>query len=434
MDLKSEIARLESQVEAYGRYRANCLNLIASENVVSPFVLQHLGHFLEGRYGDYNGTDLAARRYRGTGPLVPIEETAVRLIGELFGAAHVDLRPLSGHAAGVAVLLGLCRPGDTVLELDRPSGGHRLAEKLAVSGLIDLKIAPLPFDAANYNVDAEAAAGVIRELRPRVVILGSSLFLFPHPVAELKEAVRAVDDCTLVYDASHVLGLIAGGLFQKPLEEGADVIVTSTHKTLGGPQGGMIMTNDRNLAERLAPAVYPALTTNHHLARIPALAACALETMAFGKEYAQAVVANAKALAAALEDAGLPVVGSGAGYTESHTVLVGASQFGGGPQAAARLEQAGIICGEVVLPEALGGTGLRLGVQELTRLGMEADDTPEIAQLIAGVVRGEVEPEAAKPKVRRMAGRFTQFRYTGDQGAMRNQERRQGNAGSPERD
>lgn len=412
MDHSAEIARLDELTETYRTYREGCLNLIASENVVSPFVLSHISHVLEGRYGDYSGTDLTSRRYRGERELIPIEQNAVRLVSELFGAAHVDLRPLSGHVAGIAAILALCRPGDTVMELDRSSGGHRLAEKLAVCGLVDLKVVGLPFDAASYNVDADAAAAAIRKHRPRLVILGSSLFLFPHPVAELAELTKTLDDCTLVYDASHVLGLAAGGLFQKPLEEGADIITTSTHKTMGGPQGGMIMTNRRDLAERVAPAIYPGVVTNHHLARIPAMAACALELMAFGKDYAKATVENARALARALEDAGVPAVGADRGYTDSHTVLVKAAGFGGGPEAASRLEEAGIICGEVVLPDQLGGTGLRLGVQELTRLGLKPSDTAEIADLVAGVLRGELDAGAAAPEVRRVAERFTQVHYT----------------------
>jgi glycine hydroxymethyltransferase len=403
---EKEIQLIDDQMKEYRQYREGCLNLIASENVVSPFVLNHLGIDLESRYGDYIETDLTNRKYRGTKPLIPIEQTAIRLISEIFRAKYVDLRPLSGHIAGAAALLALCKPGDVIMELDKFAGGHRVAEKLSLASLIDLQIVPVPFDATTYNIDTDATIKAIKKSKPKVVILGSSLFLFPHPITRIAEAIKKMGNCWLLYDASHVLGLIAGGMFQNPLGEGADLIVSSTHKTFAGPQGGMILTNNSYLAKLVASSICPALVANHHLSRIPAMAARAIEIKAYGYEYAKATILNAKALGEALQDYGLQVVGSKSGFTESHTVLIQTDKFGNCVDIAARLEQSGVICGEVSLPEAIGKGGLRLGVQELTRLGLKPTDTKEIAEIIAAIIYKKVSTEKAVKIVIRIAERF----------------------------
>lgn len=336
---------------------------------------------------------------------------ATNLLSEIFNAKHVDLRPLSGHVAGAAALLALCRPGDTVMELDKFAGSHRLAEKLNLASLIDLNVVAIPFDAVAYNIDIEATIEAIKQYKPRVVILGTSLMLNPQPVAALAEVIKSIDNCWLMYDASHVLGLIAEGTFQQPLAEGADLIVTSTHKTFAGPQGGMILTNNDELASKIAISIYPALVTNHHLARIPAMAARALEIKAFGNAYSTATVRNAKTLAKALHDNGLNVVGSSFGFTQSHTIAFQTSGIGKSKDISLLLEQANIICGEIALPIELGSEAIRLGVQELTRLGLEPSDTNEIASVIAGVVLNKIDPIKARKEVKEIAARFTALRY-----------------------
>lgn len=397
---------------AHHRYRAGTLNLIASENVMSPWVERSVDLGLGHRYGDYRGTDPADRKYTGNRHLAEIDLAACDAMRELFGCRHVDLRPLSGHVAGIAVLLACCRPGDLVLELDSPGGGHRLARKLAEAPLCPLRVEPLSFDAAAYNVDAERAAVAIRERRPRVAVLGSSLFLFPHPVAPLAAAAREAG-CVLAFDASHVLGLIAGGAYPNPLREGAHVVTSSTHKTFAGPQGGVVMTDDAGLFERIATAVYPAMVTNHHLHRLPAVAAAAREWQAFGHEHAAAVVAGARALAAALAAAGLPVVGRDRGFTATHTVLIADDDA---PAAAARLEAAGILVTPVGLPPPLGRGCLRLGVQEITRRGYRPEQAPTLARLIAAAL-GSAGPARLAGEAATLAAGWQEWRFTWPEGA-----------------
>jgi glycine hydroxymethyltransferase len=339
------------------------------------------------------------------------------MVGELacrlFGARYAELRPLSGHIAGAGVLMGLCKPGDTVLEVGSDGGGHRMAAKLAESPLINLDVRFLPFATERWNVDLDATRALIEDLRPRLVILGSSTFLFPHPVRELAAAVHAVEGGLLAYDASHVLGLIAAGRFQRPLAEGADVVFGSTHKTLPGPQGGLVLSNDEGLIDEITTAIYPALVTNHHLFRLPALGLALLELEQWGEAYADATIANARRLGAELARHGLPVAGAQDGYTRSHTLLVGTSSYGGSEETGAMLERAGIIVTAARLPAALGSAGMRIGTQEITRLGAVENDMVSLADLLAAAITQSTLSEALAPQVTAWASeRLGPCRYT----------------------
>ena len=404
MKIEDKHRHLSALLDSHRSYRQNCLNLIASENVPSPFVESHLVEELNQRYGNYTGIDLTERFYQGNKFIVEIESYAHQLAKDLFRANFVDLRPLSGNIAGIATTFALCRPGDTVLEV---GNGHQYANKLASSGLkVDLKSVSIPWDDARSNIDLPATIELIQEHRPRVVNIGSGIFLFPQPTSELKQAMIEVNpDSYLVYDAAHVLGLIAGGQFQSPLEEGTDVIISSTHKTMAGPQGGMVLTNDRLIAERIGLAIAPLLESNHHLSRLPALAATFMEWNEFGTDHATAIVRNAKALGQALADRGLSLVGSDLGYTESHTLIPMVSQFGPAKALADQLEACHIITG------AVGADRLRIGVQEVTRRGMDEADAPLVADCIVDALKGD-DPETVKPRVIDLVKRLDQFRFT----------------------
>jgi glycine hydroxymethyltransferase len=255
----------------------------------------------------------------------------------------------------------------------------------------------LSFDEQRWNVDVAQSIALIDQVRPKMVILGSSAFLFPHPVRELAEAVHAIPGGILAYDASHVMGLIAGGQFQKPLDEGADVVYGSTHKTLPGPQGGLIYSNRADLMDRIAKAVYPQLVTNHHSFRIPALALAFEELLTYGKVYAAQIIANTQALGAALAKRGVPPLTVDGVCSQSHTLLLPVGQFVG--DAAERLESAGIICGAFRVPDALGGKGLRIGTQELTRLGAREAAMIGVADLIVAGLQGSQPPDRLAKEV-----------------------------------
>ena len=398
---------LRRALASEARWRAECLNLIASENVTSPLVSHLLDNDLSHRYGDYKGLDLHDRKYRGNRFVVSIEEKACELGKKLFRARFLDLRPLSGHVAGIAVIMALTKPEDTVMELDE-GGGHRLGRKLSVCSLARLKTVCIPFDPQRFNVDLDQTEVLLRKEKPRVLILGSSQFLFPHPVKQIREMIERVSpSTTLLYDASHVLGLIAGKRFQQPLEEGADIVSSSTHKTLGGPQGGLIFTNNPELAKKVGEAIYPAIVTNHHLNRLPALAATFLEMLVHGEQHAATVIANAQAMAREIHQRGIPVVGEAEGFTQSHTLMLRVAEWGSGKEVSEWLEEANIIAGECKLPASLGTEGLRMGSQEMTRCGLTPATAPEIAELIVRALRKEVSKDQIRLQVKKLRQSLT---------------------------
>jgi glycine hydroxymethyltransferase len=403
---------IEDLVSRHEAWRATTLNLIASENVLSPTVLAALGTDLEGRYADYPGRDPSARRYRGNRDIAQIEVEATRLAQEVFGARYVELRAIAGHLAGLAIVLAVCRPGDLVLELDREGGGHREAGRLAIAPGISLNIGAVPFDAMRFNVDTAAAVALIEERRPRLVILGSSHFLFPHPVRAIAEVVHRIPDAVLAYDASHVLGFLAAHRFQDPLAEGADIVFGSTHKTFPGPQGGIIYSNDDALMSRVSEALVPGLVTNHHPARMPALALALAEMQAWGAAYMDQTVADARALGRALASRGLPVIEADGVPTDSHTLLVKTAGIAPGADLALRLEAAGIIVTHATLPDEHGREGLRLGTQEMTRRGATEPTMDRIADLIADVALRGRAPEAVASDVEALVGSFGPVRFT----------------------
>jgi len=407
--------KIHQLIAQHDSWRSQTINLIASENKLSPLVRAALQSDLVQRYGDYTGRDLSARRYRGNRYIELLERETVQLARAVFKTAYVELRPLSGHVAGAAVLMGLCKPGDLVLEVGREGGGHREAGKLAVSSLADLKVEYLPFDAATYNIDVQATLQLIEQKRPRIVILGSSNFLFPHPVAELARFLKQFPETLLVYDASHVLGLMAGGCFQDPLREGAEVVFGSTHKTFPGPQGGILFTNRADLIEKISEAAYPGLVTNHHLFRIPALALTLLEMKEWGKAYAEQIIQNAQALGIALEMEGVPCVKVEGRFSQSHTILVCVRHFGSGMAMAERLEEAGIITTAAHLPEYWGGEGIRIGVQEITRLGAKEEEMIQVAHWISQVLNGAQIPAEISIQTASFAKNLGPVRFTWEQ-------------------
>jgi glycine hydroxymethyltransferase len=398
--------KINGLVSAHETWRASCLNLCAAENVMSKQVRDMLGSDLAHRYGDYNGRDLTSRKYFGTKIIVELEKTIEELAKEVFRADFVELRPVSGHTAGNAIMMGLCKPGDMVLELSRECGGHRLASKLVTSKLIPLHVEYHAFDEAAFNLDIVGTLDQVERLKPRLLFVGSSNFLFPIPLRELAEGLKAFPDTVLVYDASHVLGLIVGQTFQDPLAEGAQVVLAGTQKSFPGPQGGVIYSNDGALMEQISLAVYPALLSNHHLARLPALGLALEEMRVSGREYAGSVVQNARALARGLHGEGLGVVGKDGSFTDSHTVLVQTGNLKGNDDWGYELDRHDIIANTIQLPASLGGKGVRLGVSELTRRGADTSVMNDIATIVADVLLQRRDTAGVMAQVHDMAARI----------------------------
>ncbi len=386
---RGEVREVAETCRAQDLWRASTINLIASENVLSPAARAVLDSDFHHRYAEGHP---GARYYEGTRFIDEIEARTSRVVAEIFRADRVDVRLPSGTTANEAVFSALLKEGGTALAHGIAGGGHISHAMIGALGKRADRILELPRLKDGFRLDAQAGAELIRKERPRLVVLGRSLFLFPEPVREMRAACDEVG-AILLYDASHVLGLIAGGRFQDPLAEGAHVLTASCHKTFFGPQRGIIAAKgvDDDLWKAIDRAVFPGVTSNHHLFTLPALLVASLEVCDFGADYARAVIANAKAFAAALEACGLVVAAKDLGYTESHQVAVDVGDLGGGREASARLSRGGVICNMNLLPgepgkNARNPRGIRLGVQEMTRFGMGPAQMATIAEWMRGIL------------------------------------------------
>jgi glycine hydroxymethyltransferase len=270
------------------------------------------------------------------------------------------------------------------------------------------------------NIDPDKSAHVIRAAKPGIVTFGGSLFLFPHPVKELKAVADEVG-AYVAYDASHVLGLIAGGVFQDPLNEGADFITSSTHKTFPGPQGGVILGNAKNTRMEKAIksiqfAIFPLSTSNTHLARLPAVGIAALEMKLFGAELATQTVKNAQTAGQYLCENDVEVLCESKGFTRSHQIAVDVSDFGGGKKVAQELEEANIILNKNLLPyndqnDRDNPSGLRIGFQDVTRRGFREGDTKHLCDLMLSVMKGKRKPSEIKENTIALKKEFNKVKY-----------------------
>lgn len=391
------------------------VNLIASENIMSKTALKaYISDFMF-RYAE--GKPFK-RYYQGTRYIDELEVLTAQIIGDLLGVEHVELRPVSGTIANAAVFRVLGEPGDKAVIAPVQAGAHVSHTKFGTLGALGIEQVFLPYDADNMNVDVDRAVKLIEEVKPKFAVLGGSVYLFPHPVEEIANAVHSVGG-KLVYDAAHVLGLIVGKSWPNPLKRGADAMTASTHKTFPGPQGGLIAFTDEKLYKNVSKTVFPWFVSNHHLHRIPATAITALEMTEYGEEYTRRIIDNAKSLAEFLAAEGFNVVGEHLGYTRSHQVLVDVRNLGGGARAASLLEQANVIVNKNLLPwdppEAVKDpSGLRLGTQEVTRLGMNKSEMQEIARFMRMVLIDRKHPKEVASKVSEFRREYVKVRYSFD--------------------
>jgi len=393
--------------------RTQTLNLIASENVMSPlaesvYMSDFMSRYAEGK--PYK------RYYQGTKYVDEIETFTMELMNEITESKECDLRPISGTIANAAVFRVLAEAGEKALIAPVQAGAHVSHTKFGTLGALGIQHIELPFDTENINVDIDKSIKMIEQVKPKFVVLGGSLYLFPHPAKELAPHVHSVG-AKLVYDAAHVYGLIVGKVWSNPLKEGADVMTVSTHKTFPGPQGGAIFSNNEELFKQVSKTIFPWFVSNHHLHRLPATAVTAIEMKYLGEAYANQIVKNAKALAEALAERGFKVIGENLGYTKSHQIAVDVREFGGGNKAAKILEDANIIVNKNLLPydkpEAVSDpSGLRVGVQEMTRYGMKEDDMEDIAELFKKVLIDKKDVNEVKKEVIEFRRNFLDVKYT----------------------
>ncbi len=384
-----ELVRQQRQIE-----------LIASENIVSRAVLEAQGTILTNKYAEgYPG-----RRYYGGCEFVDdIERLAQERAKRLFGCEFANVQPHSGSQANQAVFMALAKPGDVVMGMSLDAGGHLThGAKPNVSGKW--------FDAVQFGVrredarvDFDEVARLARERKPRIIIAGFTAY---PPIVDFKRFREIADEvgAVLLADMSHFAGLVAGGVYPNPLDH-AHVAVTTTHKTLRGPRGGMILTNDADIAKKVNSAIFPGLQGG------PLPHVMAAKAVAFGealrpefRAYAAQVVENAKALARVLKDSGLDIVSGG---TETHMVLVDLRPKNvTGKAAEAALERAMMTCNKNNVPfdpaPPAITSGVRLGTPAGTTRGFSAPEFEETGRLIAEVVDGLASGDGdSNPEVER---------------------------------
>jgi glycine hydroxymethyltransferase len=401
-------------VSASGTLYREGLGMIASENIVSPMVQKIVTSDLHGRYAE--GLPFK-RYYQGCGGFDTIEELGLDLAKKVFNVPFANIQSTSGTVSNIAALKALSKPGDSITAVSTADGGHISHARMGAVGLRDLNLSTYPWDEERMEPDIDASAALIREVEPKVALFGQSVFLFPTPLKELSDAAHEVGS-TVMYDGAHVLGLIAGGCFQDPLHEGADVMTGSSHKTFPGPQGGFILSSseDEKFQRRLNNAVFPGTCSSYHLHHVAGKVVALAEFQEYGVELSKNTVANAQAFAAALASEGFDVLAESRGYTASHQVLTrhGGLDSGAGAKAADLLEQAGIITNMNMLPgdtKAMTPSGLRLGVQELTRVGMGTDEMLDVARFYARVLIENEDPSSVKNDVRDFKSDYQIIRY-----------------------
>ncbi len=395
--MDEDVAFIEEQVDRHHAWFSKCLPMIASENIISPLARE----MLLTDFGDRYAEGLPHERYyQGNTYVDEVEDRVVALAKKIFRVRHVDPRLISGTVANMAVYFALLEPGDIMTSVALSHGAHISSAKFGAAGMRGVHNVNYPFDLDRMNIDVDETAKLIKQVRPRVAAFGQSVFLFPTPLKELRDAFQEAD-CDVWYDGAHVLGLIAGGKFQDPLHEGADVLTGSTHKTLPGPQHGLLLSDseDEKFVKRLQRAVFPGVVSNHHLHAMAALGIALAECAEFGRAYAEQIVRNSKALAQALHERGVKALAEKHGFTESHAIALDVAALGGGAKVAADLEKANIITNKNLLPwdtSPVKPSGVRLGTQELTRLGMREAQMREVADLFARVaVKGEAAEKVA---------------------------------------
>jgi glycine hydroxymethyltransferase len=374
------------------------IELIASENIVSKAVLEAQGSVFTNKYAEgYPGK----RYYQGCHPSDEVEQLAIDRAKQLFGCGFVNVQPHSGAQANGAVMLALVKPGETIMGLSLDAGGHLThGARAAMSGKW--------FDAVQYGVtpdthliDYDAVEKLAIDKKPKLIITGGSAYPRHIDFARFRAIADKVGAFFMV-DMAHFAGLVAGGVHPTPFGH-AHVVTTTTHKTLRGPRGGMVMTDDETIAKKINSAVFPGLQGG------PLMHVIAAKAVAFGealqpefKGYAAAVVENAKVLAATLKERGADLVSGG---TDTHLALVDLTPLGvTGKDADEALERAGITCNKNGIPNdplpPMKTSGIRVGSPAGTTRGFGTAEFREIGNMVADVLDGLAKKgEAGDPQV-----------------------------------
>jgi len=383
------MARLTHLADANRQiHEKECFNLNPATNVMNP----KAEALLASGIGSRPSLGYPGDKYEmGLEAIEEIEVIAAELCAQVFDADFAEIRVPSGAIANLYGFMATCKPGDTIIVPPASIGGHVTHHGAGCAGLYGLRILNAPADRDHYTIDLDGLRQMVRAERPKLVTVGCSLNLFEHPVAEIRAIADEVG-AKVMFDAAHQCGIIAGRAWSNPLTEGAHFMTMSTYKSLGGPAGGLIVTNDAEIAKALDAIAFPGMTANFDAAKSAALAVTMLDWRDHGYGYAAEMIAMAKALAEALDAKGVPVFSGADGFTASHQFAVQAARYGGGQAASKQLRKSGFLACGIGLPVAPvdgDNNGLRIGTPELVRWGMTVADADRMAGLIKRGLDGD---------------------------------------------
>ncbi len=409
-DSATTTARLEAlATENEAIHLKDCFNLNPATNAINPRAAALLARGLSERPSLGYPQD---KYEMGLEAIEEIEVIAAELCAEIFEAKFAEIRVPSGAISNLYGFMATCKAGDTIIAPPASIGGHVTHHAAGCAGLYGLNTVEAPVDADGYTLDIDALRVLAHEVKPKLITVGGSLNLFEHNVA----AVRGIADevgAKVLFDAAHQCGIIAGKAWKNPLKEGAHLMTMSTYKSLGGPAGGLIVSNDAEITQRLDTIAFPGMTANFDAGKSAALAMTMLDWRDHGQAYAEAMITTAQAFAEGLDAAGIPVFAKAQGFTNSHQFAVEAARFGGGQAASKALRKAGFLACGIGLPiDPVEGdlNGLRIGTPELVRWGVTPDDACTLAGLVAEALT-RPNPEAMAPEVAALRQGFNKMHY-----------------------
>lgn len=403
---------LQKTYNMHDEYREkNSLNLIASENMMSPLAREYLGSNLGFRVCD----GPVGRKIFGSGIqyLEEIEAICIEASRRLFRARYVEHRLLSGTMGCAAVHYAFSKAGDIVMSQSSDTGGVVCNRPDGPPKYIGSKVIDIPWDNDNMIVDLEQFEEQFKQHEPSLVILGAMITLFPYPVKEISKIMEDTDT-VLAYDGAHIGGLVAGNRFQDPLREGADLLMVNTHKQMGGPPGALILSNREDIARRISETTFPFLVATPYCNKFASLAVTLTELLLHAGDYADQIVCNAKALGAELEKSGVRVLCKERGYTESHQLMLDIRELGSGSLVEKMLADANIITNKMPLPGDPWDqtSGIRLGVNEVTRRGMKTDEMKQVARMMGDLLIGRLDTGSVVRRVEALMSLYQSLHFT----------------------
>ena len=389
------------------------INLNPATNILNPRAEKLLASGMGSRASLGHPGD---KYETGLGAIEQIEIITQELACEVFGSTYAEFRVPSGAIANLYAFMATTEPHDTIIAPPASIGGHVTHHKGGSAGLYRLNTISAPVDQTGYTIDIDALRKLAHEVKPKLITVGGSLNLFHHPIAQ----VRAIADevgAKVLFDAAHLCGMIAGKVWPQPLVEGAHLMTFSTYKSLGGPAGGLIVTNDDEIAQKLDAIAYPGLTANFDAAKTAALGITLQDWKSVGRDYAQMMVKTSQALAQHLQNLGVNIFAADKGFTTSHQFAILAAPYGGGQTAARRMGEAGLLACGIGLPvEQVEGdlNGLRIGTPEIVRIGMKVEHMQDLAGFIARSLDTNVDPKSIQREITEWRKQFSGVHYTVD--------------------